>query len=89
MSPNNTRPRFVFEPAVREHAKARVALVGPAGSGKSLSAIKMASALGQRIALICSERGSARKHAGNVYVHGEDGNIVRRDSYSARASSGS
>ena len=54
----------MFQPAVREHAKARIALVGPAGSGKTLSALRIASALGKRIALICSERGSARKHAG-------------------------
>lgn len=57
-------PRLQFQPAVREHAKARIALIGPAGSGKSLSALKIASALGARIAVICAERGSALKHAG-------------------------
>lgn len=61
---NNNRPRFTFQPAVREHAKARIALIGPSGSGKSRSALLIASALGKRIAVICSERGSARKQAG-------------------------
>jgi hypothetical protein len=63
MSPTNNT-RLQFQPAVREHAKARIALIGPAGAGKSLSALKIASALGQRIAVICAERGSALKHAG-------------------------
>jgi len=54
-----------FVPAVRTHAKARIALIGPAGSGKTLSALKIAKGLGgKRIGLIDSERESSRKHAG-------------------------
>jgi hypothetical protein len=62
---SNNRKKFVFEPARREQRKARIALVGVGGSGKSLTALRIASGLGcKRIALICSERGSARMHAG-------------------------
>ncbi|MDK0525036.1 AAA family ATPase [Streptomyces sp. ML-6] len=55
--------RFQFAPATKEQSKARVALDGPSGSGKTYTALTIASALGSRIALIDTERGSARKYA--------------------------
>ncbi|MEU8101713.1 ATP-binding protein [Streptomyces rubiginosohelvolus] len=58
-----SRTRFQFTQATKEQSKARVALDGPSGSGKTFTALTIASALGSRIALIDTERGSARKYA--------------------------
>ncbi|NJA56724.1 ATP-binding protein [Streptomyces sp. NEAU-H3] len=55
--------RFQFTPATKEQSKARVALDGPSGSGKTYTALTIASALGSHIAVIDTERGSARKYA--------------------------
>jgi len=56
---------FTFAPATRETAKARIALQGPGGSGKTKTALRMAEALakGGEIGLVDSERGSALKYA--------------------------
>lgn len=53
-----------FSPATRTSTKARVALAGPSGSGKTWTALTLAHALGERIAVIDTERGSASKYAG-------------------------
>ena len=53
-----------FKPATKTQAKARVALAGPSGSGKTWTALRIAQALGSRIAVIDTERGSASKYAG-------------------------
>ncbi|TNY35086.1 ATP-binding protein [Thermomonospora catenispora] len=52
-----------FVPATKEKAKARIALTGPTGSGKTYTALITARVLGERIALIDTERGSASKYA--------------------------
>lgn len=54
-----------FKKAVKHKLKARVALDGPAGAGKTMSALKIASALvpGGRIAVIDTERASASRYA--------------------------
>lgn len=54
---------FTFEPATKDQAKARVALAGPSGSGKTWTSLTIATALGERIAVIDTERGSASKYA--------------------------
>jgi hypothetical protein len=56
---------FVFAPAVKEQEKARLALAGPAGSGKTWSALSIAQGLGSRLAVIDTEKGSASKYAGD------------------------
>lgn len=56
---------FVFAPAVKEAEKARLALAGPSGSGKTWSALSIAQGLGQSIAVIDTEKGSASKYAGD------------------------
>lgn len=56
---------FEFTPATRRTTKARIALAGPSGSGKTYTALITAGALGDRIAVIDTERGSAAKYAGN------------------------
>lgn len=52
-----------FTKATKRQAKLRLALVGPAGSGKTYTSLTIAKYLGERIAVIDSERGSASKYA--------------------------
>jgi hypothetical protein len=54
---------FTFEQATKDQAKARVALAGPSGSGKTYTALSIATALGDKVAVIDTERGSASKYA--------------------------
>ncbi|CAM5384051.1 AAA family ATPase [Streptomyces californicus] len=56
---------FSFTPATREAAKARIGLQGPAGSGKTKSALRIAEGLakGGSIGVIDTERGSALTYA--------------------------
>jgi hypothetical protein len=56
-----------FAKATKTRARARVALIGPAGSGKTYSALRLARGLAGpagRIAVVDTERGSASKYAG-------------------------
>lgn len=53
----------VFKKAVKSRKKFRIALDGPAGSGKTYTALALACALGQRVCLIDTERGSASMYA--------------------------
>lgn len=52
-----------FQKATKFDAKLRMALIGPAGSGKTYTALSLASGLGGRIAVLDSEHGSASKYA--------------------------
>jgi hypothetical protein len=54
---------LTFKKATKEQARARIGLIGPSGSGKTYTALTLAHGLGQRIALIDTERGSASKYA--------------------------
>jgi hypothetical protein len=54
---------MAFIKATKSQAKLRMAIMGPSGSGKTMSALAIASGLGERIAVIDSERGSASKYA--------------------------
>lgn len=54
----------VFQPATRAQSKARIALSGPSGSGKTYTALAIAHGLGEKIAVVDSERGSASKYVG-------------------------
>ena len=54
---------MTFQKATKFGAKLRMALIGTSGSGKTYSALAIASGLGKRIAFIDTERGSARKYA--------------------------
>lgn len=57
---------MAFIKASKKQQKARVALIGPAGSGKTYTALTVAKHLGERVAVIDTERGSASKYAGDV-----------------------
>src|SRR5436309_1723879 len=54
---------LTFSRATKKHARFRLALCGPAGSGKTLSALRVAAGMGGRVALIDTERGSASLYA--------------------------
>lgn len=56
-----------FKKATREQAKLRLALVGPSGSGKTYTALAIADGLGDKVAVIDTEHGSASKYAGDPY----------------------
>jgi len=53
----------MFSPARKSRSKLRLGLIGPSGSGKTYSALSIATGLGERIAVIDSEHGSASKYA--------------------------
>jgi hypothetical protein len=52
-----------FTRATKKRAKLRLAAFGPAGGGKTFTALRIATGLGGKIAFIDSERGSASKYA--------------------------
>ena len=52
-----------FRKATVKNRKFRAAIMGTAGSGKSLTSLILASTLGKRIALIDTEHGSAEMYA--------------------------
>jgi hypothetical protein len=60
-----------FQKATRKKAKARIGLVGPAGSGKTYSALQIALGIGGKIAVIDTEHGSA-----DLYAHMGDYDVA-------------
>jgi AAA domain len=52
-----------FNKATKFDSKLRMALIGPAGSGKTFTALSVAAGLSDRIAVLDSEHGSASKYA--------------------------
>lgn len=52
-----------FKKATKTQAKARIGIIGPSGSGKTYTALRLASGLGKKIAVIDTEHGSASKYA--------------------------
>jgi hypothetical protein len=53
-----------FVPATRAAVKARIAITGPSGSGKTYTGLAIAAALGEKIAVIDTERGRASLYVG-------------------------
>lgn len=53
----------MFEKATKEKCKLRLAITGVSGAGKTFSALRIASALGTKIAFIDTETRSARKYS--------------------------
>lgn len=54
---------MAFIKAVKTNSKLRMALIGPAGAGKTYTALSVAAGLGGRVAVLDSEHGSASKYA--------------------------
>lgn len=77
---------FTFAPATREQARARIALEGPEGSGKSYTSMVLATALGAgaRFAVIDTERGSASKYARSKSGSGFDFDVLALHSFDPR-----
>jgi hypothetical protein len=59
---------MAFTKAVRSKTKLRMALDGPSGSGKTFTGLRFAFALAPnaKVAVICSENGSAQKYQGEA-----------------------
>lgn len=55
---------FTFVPAEREGAFGRIAIAGPSGAGKTWTSLTLARELSAKTAVIDTERGSAKKYAG-------------------------
>jgi len=53
-----------FEKATKKMARLLLAVIGGSGTGKTMTALRIGSSLGKRIAVIDTERGSASKYAG-------------------------
>ena len=68
-----------FKKATRENIRLRLAFVGPAGTGKTFSALRVATALGGGVALVDTEHGSASK-----YAHRFDFDVCELTSYDPR-----
>ncbi|MFB7617798.1 AAA family ATPase [Kitasatospora sp. NPDC056181] len=80
---------FSFAPASRETARARVGLQGPAGSGKTKTALRLAEGLAQGgpIGLVDTERRSALTYAvvpGKPHLGGHQFGHMPMDSYDPR-----
>lgn len=54
---------MAFQKATKKNAKLRLALSGVSGSGKTYSALQLAKEIGGKVAVMDSERGSARLYA--------------------------
>lgn len=52
-----------FTPATREAVKARIALTGPAGSGKTYTALAIGTELAEKVAVVDTEHGRALDYA--------------------------
>lgn len=68
-----------FKPATKEAAYARIALTGPSGAGKTYTGLMLALALGDNLAVIDTERGSASKYVG---LNGWEFETVKPDKFS-------
>ena len=55
--------KFVIEQATVTKAKAKVAITGPAGAGKTYTALITARELGQNVLVIDTENGTSAKYA--------------------------
>lgn len=55
---------MTFQKAERKQVKAKIALTGPSGAGKTFSALLIAAGIGKRIAVVDTENKSASLYAG-------------------------
>jgi hypothetical protein len=67
-----------FKRATKSAAKLRLGLIGPAGSGKTMTALRIAAGLGGPVAVIDTERGSASLYAGE---RGLDFDVIELETY--------
>ncbi|MEU7240254.1 ATP-binding protein [Streptomyces sparsogenes] len=74
---------FVFRPATKDKAKARIAIQGVSGSGKTWTSLSTAHGLaeGQRFAVIDTERGAASLYVG---INGIQFDVLQMHRYDPR-----
>ncbi|OMI34458.1 ATP-binding protein [Streptomyces sparsogenes] len=74
---------FIFRPATKDKAKARVAVQGVSGSGKTWTGLSIAHGLaeGQRFAVIDTERGAASLYVG---INGIQFDVLQMHRYDPR-----
>lgn len=53
----------MFQKAIKTESKLRLAIAGPSGSGKTYSALAIGTVLGEKVAVVDTEHGSASKYA--------------------------
>ena len=70
---------FVIEKATVQQAKAKIAFVGPAGAGKTYTALVTAKELGNNVLVIDTENGTSAKYANQF-----DFQILRLPNYSIK-----
>jgi len=70
-----------FAKATKKQSRARVALIGPAGSGKTYTSLAIASALGARVGVIDTERGSSSKYSKTERRDGFEFDVVELESF--------
>lgn len=63
---------MAFVKATKKQAKARIAIFGPAGSGKTWTALELARSLGDKVAVIDTEHGSAAKYCDRFPFDGDE-----------------
>lgn len=71
--------KFEIKRATKAQSRARIALMGPAGSGKTFTALELARHLGRNVILIDTERGSASKYADEFEF-----SVIELDSFSPK-----
>lgn len=71
--------KFEIKKASKKSARLRMALVGLSGGGKTYTSLLLAAALGQRVVVIDTERGSASKYADKF-----DFDVLELDSFEPR-----
>jgi len=54
---------MAFQKATKQKSKLRAAIFGPSGAGKTFSALRIATGMGDKIAVVDTEHGSASKYA--------------------------
>lgn len=67
-----------FKKATKAAARLRLGLIGPAGSGKTMTALRIAKGLGGKIAVVDTERGSASLYSGE---RGLEFDVLELESY--------
>lgn len=67
---------MTFQKATKKSARLRMALIGVAGAGKTYTALSIAQNLGQKVAVVDTERGSASKYSDQF-----DFDVMEMESY--------
>jgi nucleoside-triphosphatase THEP1 len=75
---------MAFKPAVKVKSKLRLCLVGPPGSGKTKSALKIAEAISDKVAVLDSEHGSAAKYGKSHKFDHDDITVHSPENYIAK-----